>query len=208
MFNLFLCPGQVDQSFQMQRFVMQRYAWGHLQSHAFRKPHMLVESPTVFFWAPHLAQHFDLGELRKAALVRAGCAETLTARVRALYVRLVICFRGTPGKMVHRLVEELRHKKVENLPSRNDVWVGVRRKLLGRELPNIYPNSRLLQQVFERFASRRSVVADSNQRKILELLRNAEAGRAFCLEKLSVSRLPGWRCAVLQARFKEVANLY
>ena len=172
------------------RYIFSTFTWTHLQNQRFQKPHTVIPTPSVFFWRPHFEKVFDLQQLKQENEMKEQHAQRLCAHVRALYVRLLLYCRGIPWNSMRKLLMDASKKKLIT-PSRSELYFGIQRVLSGKP-HGLYLSTNTLQIFLDRFMSRRTIVHDHNKRKILELLRNVEAGRVFNYVKITV---PGVRHA-------------
>jgi hypothetical protein len=186
------------------RAIVTRYSWAHLQNPVFQRPHMTIPTPNVFFWMPHMKQKFDLMQMKETKLTQMKCACLLSAKVRALYIRQVIIFRGIPWTMARKLLGDVSRKGTTL--SRDTMYSGIRMILLGTSdnHPAMDPRHGL-KTFLDRFLHRRSITMDHNQRKILEILRNYESLRTFYLEKYTIPNARNGNYALMNA-FKKLAD--
>lgn len=182
---------RVDTYTQTNRFIYQRYAWSHMQSSQFKKIQTFIPVPSFFLWLPHLKKTFDLNAMRIANKAKQAAAEVACGYFRALYVRLLIAFRGHPATILHKLTGELVKKKLPSIPDKVEMLRGIQSRLTGRVVSeDSVTCCNLLKQFFSRFSHRRTVHEDHNQRKIVKILRTHESERMFNLNKFAI---PGSR---------------
>jgi hypothetical protein len=128
--NIFMFT--VDVHTQNNRFLNGKYTWTHQKSRHFRRKQIIVNSPTIFFWKPHLSEQFNLLEERETNRKKQTASIFISAHVRALYTRLLIAYRGNPTAVLQKLVTgSLKFVSV----SRPQVFQGVQQLLCGK--PNL-----------------------------------------------------------------------
>lgn len=166
---------------QNNRYVNCKYVWSHWQDLRFMRNQIKTKTPSVFFWRPHLEQHFNLSAIRKAKTEQTAAIAVVCAKIRALFIRLMLAHRGSV-----RLVRRNITRKSAYL-TETRISDTLRCLLLGQPADNA--NLTHFKKLTQRIRSRCVIVRDINPSKLLEIIRVHESSRMYDIEPFFIPAL-------------------